>query len=78
MPRSSSPLPAGTVSCATASYATSGTTRARLTVAEASRPAEVKLMPVPGRVPARSAQRSLPGQDGRIAASVSPAKVTDG
>lgn len=40
------------------------TTRASLTVAEASRPAEIKLMAVPGRVPARSARRSLPGQDG--------------
>lgn len=45
------------------------TTRASLTVAEASRPAEIKLMAVPGRVPARSARRSLPGQDGRIAAA---------
>jgi hypothetical protein len=45
------------------------TTRASLTVAEASRPAEIKLMAVPGRVSARSARRSLPGQDGRIAAA---------
>jgi hypothetical protein len=34
-----------------------------------SRPAEIKLMAVPGRVPARSARRSSPGQDGRIAAA---------
>ena len=45
------------------------TTRASLTVAEASRSAEIKLMAVPGWVPARSARRSLPGQDGRIAAA---------
>ena len=36
------------------------------------RPAEIKLMAVPGRVPARSARRSLPGQDRRIAAVVLP------
>ncbi len=47
-------------------------TRAGLTVAEADRPAKVKLMAVPGRVPARSARRALLSQDRRIAAVVLP------